>query len=200
MNKKLKVIDFSTIVGCSQKTVYRMIKKGELLTVNEMVNGRKVAFIITNDKQIEEIKKNQAPFTVNEGNYEESLSNAQNDKAQNAEILNIYAEKLLEINKVNNEQLMNLTNELITYKSQVPLLEDKANREGLYLQEIKDLKKVNNRYLIVLITVIILSVLSACVLCVLLVIEKKKPPKIVETQKVIEKEVEKPVYKYIYRK
>lgn len=199
MDNKFKVSDFASIIGCSQKTVYRMIERGELITVNEQVNGRKIVFILANNKQIEEIKKNQASFSVNDGNYEESLSNNVSQNTTNAELLNVYADKLFEMNKINNEQIMKLNEELISFKSRVPLLEDKASREGLYLSEINNLKKNNTRFIIATITLIFLSVLIACVLSVLLVIEHNKPPKVIETEKVIEKVVEKPVYKYIKR-
>lgn len=199
MENKYKVSDFASLIGCSQKTVYKMIERGEVITVNELVNGRKVAFILTNNRQIEEIKKNQAPFPVNNGNYEESLSNNNLQNAQNPQLLNIYAEKLFEMNKINNEQLTRLNDELITYKSRVPLLEDKASREGLYLSEINTLKKVNTRFIISTITLIFLCIVIACVLSILLVIEHNKPPKVIETEKVVEKVVEKPVYKYIKR-
>lgn len=199
MDNKFKVSDFAGIIGCSQKTVYRMIERGELITVNEQVNGRKIVFILANNKQIEEIKKNQASFSVNDGNYEESLSNNVSQNTTNAELLNVYADKLFEMNKINNEQIMKLNEELISFKSRVPLLEDKASREGLYLQEINTLKKVNTRFIISTITLIFLSVLIACVLSILLVIEHNKPPKVIETEKVVEKVVEKPVYKHIKR-
>lgn len=199
MDNKFKVSDFAGIIGCSQKTVYRMIERGELITVNEQVNGRKIVFILANNKQIEEIKKNQASFSVNDGNYEESLSNNVSQNTTNAELLNVYADKLFEMNKINNEQIMKLNEELISFKSRVPLLEDKASREGLYLSEINNLKKNNTRFIISTITLIFLCIVIACVLSILLVIEHNKPPKVIETEKVVEKVVEKPVYKYIKR-
>lgn len=199
MDNKFKVSDFAGIIGCSQKTVYRMIERGELITVNEQVNGRKIVFILANNKQIEEIKKNQASFSVNDGNYEESLSNNVSQNTTNAELLNVYADKLFEMNKINNEQIMKLNEELISFKSRVPLLEDKASREGLYLSEINNLKKNSTRFIVAIITLIFLSVVIACVLSILLVIEHNKPPKVIETEKVVEKVVEKPVYKYIKR-
>lgn len=51
-----------------------------------------------------------------------------------------YNEQLLTINNNYNEHLQRLTDELITCKQKELLLEDKAGREGLYLQQIQELE------------------------------------------------------------
>ena len=200
MSKKLKVSDFAALVGCSQKTVYKMIERKELITVNEVINGRKITFILVDDNKIEEIKRSQQSITVNNGNCEDTLSNEPKEKPENPDIMNVFVNKLMELNQVNDLRLKTLTDELITYRSQIPLLEDRARKEGFYLTEIKKRDTVINRYIIALVSVIILSVLIACSITILLVIEHKKPPKVVQTEKVVEKVIEKPVYKYIYKK
>jgi len=206
MEKKFKVSEFASLVGCSQKTVYRMIERGELITSNELSNGRKIVFIFANNKQIEEIKKNQVSNSDNDSQYEENLRENDMSKGQNKVVTSSLVDKIIELSKDFNDRLITINEELVTYKSRVPLLEDKANREGLYLQEINQLKtdndtltKLKNKVVVTLISVIFLSLIIACVLSILLVIEHNKPPKVIETEKVVEKVVEKPVYKYIKR-
>lgn len=200
MDKKYKVSEFSELVGLAQKTIYRMIERGELMTVNDTQNGRKIVLIVANDKVIEQIKKNNENLTVNDCQYEETLSVNDMSKTQNANIVNEIADKILELTNSYNDRLMTVTDQLITYKSRVPLLEDKANREGLYLSEIKDLKKTNRHVIYWLMTVIVIFTAITVIMGFLLVIEHNKPPKVITTEKVIEKIVEKPVYRYINKK
>lgn len=210
---KLKIADFAKQVGCSEKTIYNKISKGELMKVNEIQKGRTITYIITNSKEIEELKNIYSSMKFNELQYydsetfSESKCNSENyNEHSNSDTVKDLVNKVIEISENYNERIMKVNEELMNYKIKVPLLEDRANREGVYLQEIKELKtdneglvKVKNRYLLGLITVIILSVLISCILSILLVIEHNKPPKVIETEKVIEKVVEKPVYKYIKR-
>lgn len=148
---KMKVAEFSALVGTTSKTIYELIGKGELITVKEKVNGREISMILTDENQINKLKLSYGKLPVNEGNCKEILtdnnSNSQfNDSKniQDAFNINTITEQLITVNKELQNRLFTVTDELITVKGQVPLLEDKANREGLYLQEIKDLKANNN--------------------------------------------------------
>lgn len=219
--KRLKVSEFVEIVGCAARTVYRMIESKKLVTVTDIVKGRKTTFIITNDEEIQKIKNELGILSVNDSQCEESLRQEPKEIIQNPvkssdildkmlEITQQYNDKLLSV----NDKLLSVTDELLSYKQRIPLLEVKASREGEYIQRIKDLEtnndkllsvtdklqKSKNKVIVTLITVILFAVVTACALTVLLVIEHKKPPKIVQTEKVVEKVVEKPVYRYIYKK
>ena len=213
MEKELKIAELASIWGVSVPTTGNRIKKNELKTlIKKDENNKEVNYV-----SISEEKLNKYIIKVkNNGNngYYEDMLNVDNDdnniidaeysKQDNNLKHNPMMELfngLKEVYEVHNEHLQRLSNELITYKSRVPLLED---RQGLYLQQIKDieeenkrLKKDNKGYLILLITVIILSVFMIAALSVAVVYYYKKPPKIVETEKVVT--VEKPVIKYVRR-
>lgn len=148
-NEKWKVSDFSELVGCSQKTVYALIKRGELKTVNEVIRGRKMTFVIASNEQIEEFKKLYGKDMVNESNCKETVTEenyiegeivSTSDKTENI------LDKFIELQNTFNAQLMNVNEELVKYKSQVPLLSYKADREGMYINEINQLKKDNEGY------------------------------------------------------
>lgn len=164
MEKRFKISEFAALVGTTAKTIYHQIEKGALTTVTEPYNGRKMQFIVTNDKQIAEFKEIYGKMKVTNGNYEDILTsnNRENpvkeiqSQAQGT-ISESVIEKLMTLNTQLQDRLLNYSDELSTYKGQIPLLEDKAGREGVYLKEINELKKVNNRKNILLITVIIIS-------------------------------------------
>ena len=167
MENKYKVSDFASLIGCSQKTIYKMIERGELITVNEPVNGRKTTFISSNNKQIQELQKIYGNLPVNEGECKETLQNDESNlltiNGENIDLSANFIDKMIKLNDQYNERLMKVTEELITYKSRVPLLEDKASREGLYLSEINQLKtdngtltKTKNKVIVMLISVILL--------------------------------------------
>ena len=224
---KLKIADFAKQVGCSEKTIYNKISKGELMKVNEIQKGRTITYIITNSKEIEELKNIYSSMKFNELQYydsetfSESKCNSENyNEGSKSDTVGELVDKVMELAEKFNERLLNYNEEIVKYKSQVPLLEDKQQKEGMYLQEIKDLNrnitdlKTDNAVLendnkklnkfnkicfwgfLIAIFLLFITVLS---LSILLVIEHNKPPKVIETEKVVEKVVEKPVYKYIKR-
>lgn len=159
----MKVADFAGLVGCSQKTVYKLIENEQLKTVNELQNGRTIRLIVTNNIEIAEFQKNYGKSPVNEGECNEILTvnNAQESKmnvqnvSDSENLLNVF-DKIMEVNNLYNEKLEKVNNELITYKSKQLLLEDKASREGLYLTEINNLKASKNNILKWLIAVIVI--------------------------------------------
>lgn len=155
MEKRLKVAEFATLVGIVPKTVYKMIDRKEILTVNEKVNNRNITLIVTSDEQIAELRKNFSKDTVNVGNYYENVTenyHSQKDNYSyetvkdnynnnfNAEVI----DRIISLSESYNEQLREVNDELIRVKSQQLLLEDKAGREGLYIAEINQLKNSNN--------------------------------------------------------
>ena len=197
--EKFKVADFSALIGCSQKTVYSLIDKGELKTVNETSKGRKIVLVLATDAEIKELQKIYGKNLVNEVNCKENETQYIETESKNLNYsieTPTFFEKVIELQNTFNEQIMKYNDELIKFKSQVPLLED---RQGLYLQQIKDfeaenntLKKDNNILFKWLITVIILAILIIAALGVALAFYYNKPPKVIETEKVVT--VEKPVY------
>ena len=191
MERKLPVADFASLIGTTPKTIYERIKINDKLPVNERlnvvkerINGRETKVIATTSEQIEIYKEIYGKSNVINGEYYDIVTdnndnlpvNDDNNEVNlsvNTEKTEILLDKLIKVNEDYNNRIEQKTTELITLqkelanvKSQQLLLEDKANREGLYLQEIKDLKKENNGkdlLIKVLITVIVSMLLVAAV-------------------------------------
>ena len=161
--KKLKVADLAAILDVAPKTVYKMIERGELLTVNEKVNNRSTTLVIVSDEDIAKLKDTYGKYTVNGGNCYDNVTfndgevidvesqNTVNNSSNNGYRHNVI-DQILTLNNGYNDQLNTLTNQLstlserlITAESKQLLLEDKANREGFYLNEINNLKKENSK-------------------------------------------------------
>lgn len=180
MEKRFKISEFAELVGASQKAIYSRINNAgklpdneKLRTVNEYNKGREIAFIYTDDEQIRLYQNIFGKLPVNEVYCEDILTdnevnyhdNEIQDPAKNnysVADMNEVIDKIITLNDNYNERLMTVNDELMKYKSQTLLLEDKAGREGLYLSEIKELKKVNerkNRVIYSLITVIVILLL-----------------------------------------
>lgn len=184
MEKKLKVADFAAILGIVPKTVYKMIEREEIVTVTEKVNNRLTTLVVTSDAQINELKKIYCKEQVNSGNCYENVTDNNHSVSDieshssvktisNNEFASEVINRIVAINdgyneqlREYNEQLKNINEELVTAKSKVLFLEDKAGREGLYLNEIDGLKTDVNRlrkviYVLLLILVIVLLGLTA---------------------------------------
>ena len=183
MEQKMNVADFAALVGATSKTIYGKIQNyndlpvnERLKTVREKVKGREVMLIVTNSEQIEYYKNLYGKNTVNEREYYETLTDNNSYKLRDEfqePVKNIISEafgvdiydKFITFNEnfnnrleQKNTELMNVYKELSTVKQNQLLLEDKANREGLYINEINELKKENNHnqlFIKLLITVII---------------------------------------------
>lgn len=175
MEKKLKIAEFAALIGVTAKTVYKMVDREEIKTVNEKVNNRLITLVVTNDAEIENFKNIYGKSPVNNGNYEDILTDSEeslndNIHSQNnkndisaSEVL----DRIIQINKEYNNELKRVNEELVNTKAQMLFLEDKASREGLYLQEIKELKteneqlKTGNRKILyALLTVIVILLLA----------------------------------------
>ena len=166
----MNVADFAALVGTTSKTIYQKILNHselpvieQLETVKEKVKGREVTLIITDSEQIAHYKNLYSKSNVNDGEYYETLTETNGYKQVN----NLYEtlktpqtqsmpddmfDKIITVtNDYNNrlerynDELIKVYEELSTVKSQQLLLEDKANREGMYINEINELKKENNR-------------------------------------------------------
>ena len=166
----MNVADFAALVGTTSKTIYQKISNyselpviEQLETVREKVKGREVTLIITNSEQIAHYKNLYGKNNVNDGEYYETLTDVNGYKPVN----NVYEtlktpqtqsmpddmfDKILTVSNDYNNRLQRYNDELIkvyeelsTVKSQQLLLEDKAGKEGMYINEINELKKENNR-------------------------------------------------------
>lgn len=176
MERKMNVADFAALVGTSTKTIYEKINNSgelpvieQLITVNEKVKGRTIKLIVTNSEQIEYYKNLYGKNTVIDGEYYENVTvnnlnkpvnevqetvKNNNSNGFNGDIF----ERLITVNNEFNNRIEQLTNRVIAAESKQLLLEDKASREGTYINEINELKKDNNRYKLfikLLITVIV---------------------------------------------
>ncbi|MCD7779852.1 MAG: hypothetical protein LUH05_04190 [Candidatus Gastranaerophilales bacterium] len=193
MEKKLSVSEFAELAGTTAKTIYQRIlnnselpENEQLNTVKEKIKGREVTVIITDYQQIELYKNLYGKEPVNNLQYEDILTdnnisdteingNIQVKNNNNNDFDNDIVDKILTINdKYNNRlelvynELKTANNELAEVKSKQLLLEDKASREGLYLNEINTLKKDYNKLsninkllitvIILLLTVIIIAI------------------------------------------
>ena len=153
MERKLKFSEFAELIGTTPKTIYKLEERKEIVTVIEKVNNRPTRLVITNDDQINHFKNVYSKNTVINGNYEEmltdnndSMNNSNSSQSANSnEFVQEMFEKIVVLNEEYNNRIEKLNNELIDSKSKLLLLEDKANREGLYLAEINGLKEENNQ-------------------------------------------------------
>lgn len=170
MEKKLKIAEFAALVGTSQKTVYSRLTNADNLPVNEQltsviekVRGRETTFIVTSDEQIQLYQTIFNHLPVNEGNYEDNLT--YNNPSQNLNYVKqtsinqssaifdgtVINQILSDNRELNNryeqqiEEYIKVNNQLAELKSTQKLLEDKAGREGLYINEINGLEKDNNQ-------------------------------------------------------
>lgn len=176
MERELKIAELAALWNVSVPTCWNRIKKERLTTVikkdesNKDVNYVSISDEIINKYVVNEV--NNLYKDVNNGYYEDLLTvnNVNNPETPIKstdfikDIINLnkgYNEELKTVYNDYNDRLQRLTDELIDYKSKVPLLEDRANREGLYLKEIDELKKENkhNKILIKVLTTLLITLI-----------------------------------------
>ena len=212
MERELKIAELANIWSVSVPTTWNRIKKHSLTTFKKKdENNKEVNYVRISE---ENIKMYIVNVNNNDKNvYYEDMLNVDNDDNNviDAEytrqeaikapaVFDSFINGLKTVYDDCNKRIEKVNEELITYKSQALLLEEKNNREGLYIKEINELKTDNennnkryNRLLITLITVIILAIVIIAALGIAVAFYYNKPPKVIETEKVIEKVVEKPV-------
>lgn len=169
MERKMPVAEFARLVGTTPKTIYERVKINEKLPVNEQlnvvkerINGRETTVISTNETQIEIYKDIYCKNIVNNGEYYEDVTVNNEDftvienqsfvnSSKNIENTDSFIDKLIKVNEEYNNRIEQKTNELITVQKELLLakqtqllLEDKASREGMYINEINQLKQDNN--------------------------------------------------------
>ena len=151
MEMKLKFAEFAELIGTTAKTVYKMEEREEIITVTEKVNNRPTRLVVTNSEQINHFKNVYSKSPVNIGNCEDIVTNNNqsmnvNNTSQitnNNDVMQEMFEKIVTMNEQYNNRIAKLNEELIDSKSKLLYLEDKAGREGYYLQEINELKTEN---------------------------------------------------------
>ena len=180
MERKMNIAEFAALVGTTSKTIYGKINNSsnlpvneQLKTVKEKIKGREVTLIITDSEQIEYYQNLYGKDTVIDGEYYETLTDNNGNKqvdnptdrvrALISEAMDIdIFDKLNTVYNEHNQELKKVYEELSTVKGKQLLLEDKANREGYYINQINDLKKENNRnklYINLLITTLTILLL-----------------------------------------
>ena len=188
MDKEIKISELAKIWNVSVNATWTRIKREGLITVKKLDNNREITFVNIPEDVLNKYMVNNG---VNNGNYEELLTDDNTSSSvktpSSQEILekmidfsNEVQERLITLNENHNKELMNLTEEVNNYRSKIPLLEDKASREGLYLKEIKDLKK-NNKNLIIF---IIISVAIIVAMAFLLMFQHFNPQTVTEEKQV----------------
>ena len=178
MEKCLKVAELATIWGVSVPTTWNRVRKEGLETViKKDENGKDINYINISDEIINKFLNNPVNNQNNVNNnvyYEDLLSNnnvnnssiSNNNNISSSELF----DKLVTLNNEYNDRLEQLNKQLLTSEKQILLLEDKASREGLYLNEINELKKDNeklkthNKTLFTVLTVIITVLITVCVM------------------------------------
>ena len=153
MEKKLKFAEFAELIGTTAKTVYKMKERNEIMTVSERVNNRLTMLVVTNDEQIQKFKSLYSKTPINNGYYEDFVTinndtmneNNYSQTNNSNEMLQEMFDRIISINDEYNNRIAKLNEELIDSKSKMLILEDKANREGLYIKEINELKTENEQ-------------------------------------------------------
>lgn len=145
-NIKVKVLDLAELLGITQKTVYRMIDRSELMTCQELVNNRPVTFIELTNASLEELKKKYSKIdsqnSVNVRHYDDNVTEINTvNNSQMVDIVDKMQTFILTVNDRHNGQVKEYVDRLISAEKQVLLLEDLEKRkETGYLQQIAELK------------------------------------------------------------
>ena len=189
MEKKFKVSDFAEIVGCTPKTVYKMIERNELKTVSEKVNNRETTVIVATDEQIRNLQGQFGKLLVNERECNENVTdNEGNEPVKNNDSLNVNSEivdKVIDLSREYTDRLALVNEELVNARSQMLFLTDKLksdNDSKDYWQkeyfkkdyEVKQSEKSKFTVTIWLVSVIFVLVLGLITLGLLYSFEKQK--------------------------
>lgn len=157
MIKELKISELANLWCVSVPSTWNRVRKEGLQTVKKLdENKKEITYVVISDDLLNKYINNvynDVNNGVNNRHYEDILSI--NNIADTAQTLNNtdnttlsqveLFEKLTALNKDYNDRLQQINNDLIDSKSKLLLLEDKAGREGFYINEINELKNDNNR-------------------------------------------------------
>ena len=185
MEKRFKVADFAESIGCTPKTVYKMIERNELITTTEKVNNRETTVIVATEKQLRELQIQFGKLPVKEGECNEIVTDVNGKEpvmgAPGPDIL----EKIMEMSREYTERLTTVNEELVTAKSRMLFLTDKVKADEdskTYWQqeyfkkdyEVKEVQKGKFRVTIILLSVIFVLLLGLLTLGLLFSFEKQK--------------------------
>lgn len=138
MEKEIKISELARIWNVSVNATWTRIKKEGLITIKKMDNNREITFVTVSDEILNKYMVNNVNNGVNNGNYEELLTDDNTSQPlASTEIIdkmikfsNEVQERLITINNEHNEVVNNLNEQLITYKSQNLFLEDKSSKDA----------------------------------------------------------------------
>ena len=190
--------------------IQKELKEGDerLIISKKMVNNREITVITIADDILNKFTVNNP---VNNSDYEELLTdnngyNPVNNSTNSVNTQDLidrvmdYSEQMnITVNNIHNDytqRLLTVQEELLKEKSKIPLLEDKAGREGLYLQEIKELKE-NHKNKMRVLTALLIGLFVIWVITVSFLIYLLLNPRTVTHTETIIKEVPKEVIKYV---
>ncbi len=186
MEKELKIAELASVWGVSVPTTWNRIKKMGLTTfIKKSENHKDVTYVSISEEKINEYIINHNNVFYNDDNnhyYKEMLTsnnpieNVNNDnnshnkdlfKLGNTVNTELYIDKLITVNdefnnrlERKNDEIIKLYNELMSIESKQLLLEDReknaTSREGLYLNEINQLKRRNKALLSIVITLLMI--------------------------------------------
>jgi len=186
MDLKLKMADFASAIGVSQKTAYKMRDREEIITVNEKVNNRTIELVVISEEQLNNLKSIYRKDVVNISNCNKPLTSNEQQEPVNDNSISMLSsvqginllDKYINLNERYLEDMKQVNDELIKAKSRTLLLEDKAGREGYYINELNGLKKENNelvKYIKCLITGLIILVLIFSITIITLLLTRNIP-------------------------
>jgi chromosome segregation ATPase len=108
VQNKYKVSEFAKVLGITEKTVYRMIERNELVTSQERVNNRAITYILINsgelDNYMSKYNVNVSQNNVNDVDNEEVFQG----KIVKEDLIDKIQSFMLEINKQNNDTVKDL--------------------------------------------------------------------------------------------
>ena len=187
MEKELKIAELASIWNVSVPTTWNRIKKMGLTTfIKKNETNKDVNYVNISDEQINEYiinVNNNVNKDVSNGYYEDMLiNNNVNNGIYNPNVpalrefsvedLKDVINTITTVNNDYNNRFETLTNRLITAESKQLLLEDKASREGIYINEINELKIDNKglqrslsifKYLFITVTVVLLMLITVLI-------------------------------------
>lgn len=169
MEKEFKIAELALYWCVSVPTCWNRIKKEGLITFKKKDETNKdITYVRISDEIINKYVINDVNNINNNNNngyYEELLTfdniNNNVNNAKNPLTTNNLVDDLIKLNKSYNDDLKTVYNdfnekieklqeELVSYKSKIPLLEDKAGREGFYISEnnklLKQIETQNNEH------------------------------------------------------
>lgn len=185
MEKRFKVADFAESIGCTPKTVYKMIERNELITTTEKVNNRETTVIVATEKQLRELQIQFGKLPVKEGECNEIVTDNYGNEPVKGSIDPELVEKIIDLSREYTDRLATVNEELVTAKSRMLFLTNKLKADEdskAYWQkeyfridhEIKAVQKGKFTVTVILLSIIFVLLLGLITLSLLFGFEKQK--------------------------